>query len=210
MGLFKPNKRIFFDLDGTLLNSKNRLYCLFQNLIPQSNLSSDEYWNLKRNQVSNEEIINEYFPEIEYRKFHNDWMSLIETYEYLDMDLPFEGVSRYLLSLKDNGLFTFLVTARQSKEGVFYQFKKFGWMGIFNAVLVTENRTKKEDLIRSLISEDDENWIVGDTGKDILVAKKLKVKSAAVLSGFLSEQALSSYHPDLIFEKVTDFNPLIW
>ena len=43
--------KIFFDLDGTLINSKMRLYSLFQELVSASNLSFDEYWNLKKKKL---------------------------------------------------------------------------------------------------------------------------------------------------------------
>ena len=34
---------IFFDLDGTLLDSKERLYYLFQHLVPECKFSFEEY-----------------------------------------------------------------------------------------------------------------------------------------------------------------------
>ena len=50
---------LFFDLDGTLLNSRKRLYTLFQDLIPESKLSIDEYWDLKRDKIDHKTILME-------------------------------------------------------------------------------------------------------------------------------------------------------
>ena len=44
--------KIFFDLDGTLIDSKLRMYNLFQELVPQSNLTFVEYWEYKKNKFS--------------------------------------------------------------------------------------------------------------------------------------------------------------
>ena len=52
---------IFFDLDGTLLDSRKRLYKLFQDLVLESNLTIDEYWELKRNKINHKTILIEKF-----------------------------------------------------------------------------------------------------------------------------------------------------
>ena len=53
--------RIFFDLDGTLINSKLRLYSLFQKLVPQSVLTYNEYWEYKKNKFSHSMLLNQIF-----------------------------------------------------------------------------------------------------------------------------------------------------
>ena len=46
------NRNIFFDLDGTLLDVRARLYNLFIELAPETLCSLDEYWEIKRNGIS--------------------------------------------------------------------------------------------------------------------------------------------------------------
>jgi phosphoglycolate phosphatase len=70
---------IFFDLDGTIFDSKERLYRLFQELVPQSNLTFEEYWSLKRNKIGHKTIIANYFKDIDFIQFEKKWMELIET-----------------------------------------------------------------------------------------------------------------------------------
>ena len=52
---------IFFDLDGTLIDSRLRLYKLFQDLVSSSNLTFSDYWNLKRNKISHKKILTTKF-----------------------------------------------------------------------------------------------------------------------------------------------------
>ncbi len=198
---------IFFDFDGTLIDSHMRLYKLFQFLIPESTLSFDEYWELKRNQIDHKTILKKYFGINNSQPFEKEWMKKIETKKYLDLDKPYEGVAEYLIYLKNKNLSLYLVTDRQLPRGVYYQLKKFGWVNFFDAILITAQKYSKEDLIRPLISTNNADYIVGDTGKDILTGKNLKIKSIAVSNGFLSKEILEKYNPDAIFNKVTDFHP---
>jgi phosphoglycolate phosphatase len=212
---FKKMK-IFFDLDGTLIDSKLRLYSLFQELVPESNLTYEEYWKYKKSKFSHLMLLNQIFnfDQNKIEEFEIKWMKLIETDSSLKLDKPIEGATEYLIQLKEKGIILSIVTARQYKEKVFSQLTQFGWENIFNEVLVTEQINKKEELIKPFLSPCNDNWIIGDTGMDINVGKKLGIKTVAVLSGFQNEEVLSSYKPDYIFkniieftsEKVTDFN----
>lgn len=69
---------IVFDLDGTLLDSRRRLYVLFQRLVPGSLLSFDEYWSLKRNGTGHETILLERFgiESVELDGFLSRWLAL--------------------------------------------------------------------------------------------------------------------------------------
>jgi len=206
MGIFKRAMNIFFDLDGTLIDSRQRLYQLFQYLVPQSQLTFDDYWNLKRNKITHEIILNEYFEITDFANFEKVWLQLIENENYLDLDQPFEGVTQYLSDLKKKEISIYVSTARQSRQGVLYQFDRFGWTNLFDGILITEQKLDKHDLISPYLSgRKNENWIVGDTGKDIQIGKCLGIKTVAVYSGFLSKEVLLEYHPDLIFERVDEF-----
>ena len=208
MGLYaKISKmKIFIDFDGTLIDSKLRLYKLFQELIPQSNLTYDEYWNLKQNKINHAAILKKHFSfdRKDVNLFEQKWMSHIESEEYLQIDRPFVGVTEYLLSLKEKGFELYLVTARQFKDKVLSQLVLFGWSEIFIDILVTEQKINKADLIKSVISNNTIGWIIGDTGKEIEVGKQLSLKTVAVLTGFLNRKKLLLYHPDIIVDKITD------
>ena len=198
--------KIFFDLDGTLLNSKPRLYYLFQFLVPESKFTYEIYWKLKQDKVTHRELLAKYFDytEEDVSNFNNEWMSLIETPEWLLHDKLFDGINPFLNLLKDNNEL-YVVTARQFEEVVLQQIEDLHLGGIFSDVLVTLQKTEKQDLIRSKFELSSNDWIIGDTGKDIEAGKKLGIKTAAVLSGFLNKKRLIPYNPDIIINNVTNF-----
>jgi phosphoglycolate phosphatase len=200
-------KNIFFDLDGTLLDSRERLYNLFQDLVPDSGLSFNDYWNLKRNKISHKEILTTRFSYSldAFKMFEQTWLRKIELPEWLSLDKPFEGVTDFLENLsKTHSLY--LVTARQFKDQAFQQVSQYGWQHIFNEVYVTNGVQDKFELIAGSVKTNAVDWFVGDTGKDIQTGKKLGMKTAAVCSGFLSKEKLLEYKPDLIASSVTELN----
>jgi phosphoglycolate phosphatase len=200
--------KIFFDLDGTLIDSRQRLYQLFQHLVPASVLPFDAYWNYKRNKISHKEILLHQF---KYTKeqielFDEAWMKKIELAEWLALDKPFEGVTDFLAELQKKYRL-FLVTARQSETMAIQQIEQFGWGQIFEKVFVTAQKKEKYELISSGEVVSNHDWFVGDTGKDIETGKQLGAKTAAVLSGFLNTEKLLEYEPDVIINTIIDFKP---
>ncbi len=197
---------IIFDLDGTLIDSRCRLYRLFQKLVPESNLSHDSYWSLKRRKISNETIlIREFgYDEAAIVRFVADWMGLIESTEYLVLDTNIPGIHESLGRLRiDANLH--VCTARQQRKAVVDQLDRLGLGRFFSNVMVTEQIRGKEEMIGALPDLSSTDWIIGDTGKDIQVGQALGIKTCAVLTGFLSEESLMPYSPDLILPSVADF-----
>ncbi len=198
---------IVFDLDGTLINSKLRLYRLFQHLAPSSTLTYDQYWAFKKNKISNEEILE---IELGYDnamigEFVANWMSLIESKPYLELDRSFDGVYETLEKLQELGDL-YVCTARQLRQPVLEQLSDLNFLQFFKRVLVTEQKVKKESLIANyVVGLSCQDWFVGDTGGDIQVGKFLNMRTCAVLSGFLSAESLKRYNPELIIESVADF-----
>lgn len=201
---------IFLDLDGTILDSKMRLFLLFNFLVPNSKYSYDEYWNLKQNKISHKEILkNNYgYSENQYMTFQEKWMNEIEKDNWLQFDKPIKGVIETLTSLtKNNSLF--LVTARQSKLLLTRQLKDLGLFDIFKMILITEQKIDKYDLIISNVEVSNNDWIVGDTGKDIETGKKLGIKTIAVLSGFMNKGSLDAYSPDYILNNINELDTIL-
>lgn len=197
---------LFLDLDGTLLDSKLRLYRLFQYLVIDSELSFEEYWELKRNKIGHKEILTSKFnyTNDQYNTFLNKWMSEIELKKWLDLDIPFNGVNSFLEHMsKKNSLH--VVTARQSSQNTLAQLKKFNWDNYLDSIFITEQKHSKLDLVKNNIYVTSDDWFIGDTGKDIEAGKKLGIKTAAVLSGFLNEKCLNAYNPDIIIDNITNF-----
>jgi phosphoglycolate phosphatase len=201
---------IFFDLDGTLVDAKKRMFQLFSELVPNHTLSFDAYWAIKREGKSHEYILKDLFQysEHDFLSFEQNWMQLIETPTLLKLDEPFEGVTEKLNELSgENQLF--LVTNRQNSTLVYEQIEQFNWVPFFKKILVTEQKISKKDLILNFVQKkllSNKDWLVGDTAQDILTGKQLNVRTAAVLTGFLGEGKLQNYAPDIIASSVTTVN----
>jgi phosphoglycolate phosphatase len=198
---------IFFDLDGTLIESRPRLYQLFQHMVPSSKLTFDEYWLYKRNKITHREILQYAFSykDEEIIEFEKEWLQCIELPEWLALDKPFEGMSDYLAELKDTNKL-FIVTARQSERQALDQINQFDWSKYVEKVFVTGQTQEKYDLIKNGINVSPKDWFVGDTGKDIQTGKRLGINTAAVLTGFLSEKKILEYNPDIIEKAVVNLD----
>lgn len=196
---------VFFDLDGTLVDASDRLYKLFQFLVPASALTKDAYWKLKRNKISHREILATRFEytDQQIEIFESTWLSMIELNEWIALDKPFAGVSDYLMELKkDHTLY--IVTARQWEKTATLQVENYEWSDVFKDVLVTGHQMDKSELIRRKCLPSSKDWFVGDTGKDVEAGKQLGLQTAAVLSGFLNKEKLLEYRPDVIVDSVVD------
>ena len=197
---------LVFDLDGTLIDSRLRLYRLFRRLAPTSQLSHTTYWSLKQNKVSNETILAKTldFDAIAIQRFTAAWMEHIEAPEFLALDTNFPGMHEALSRLGKQARLH-VCTARQHRRPVIDQLDHLGLLPYFDSVMVTGQTQGKEHLIAAIPELDPQDWILGDTGKDIQVGQALGIKTCAVLSGFLSEQSLHPYGPDLILPSAVDF-----
>lgn len=198
-------KNIFLDLDGTLLDVRKRLYNLFQELVPQSKFTFDEYWELKRTRINQEQLLSKWFEysEEEISAFEKLWVAKIEDDERLQLDEPFAFVAEFLEEIfKKNTLY--IVTGRQYPERVLGQIENFGWGKYFEKILVTEQSKSKFELIKNNIDVSSEDIFIGDTGEDILTGKKLGIKTIAVTSGIFNKEVLSEYDPDLIINNVEE------
>jgi phosphoglycolate phosphatase len=197
---------IIFDLDGTLICSKLRLFSLFNEIVPESTLTFEQYWDLKFQRKTNKDIVVEKFnfDSVRAQEFIVVWMEKIEDVSYLDLDTPISGVHELLDDLKSR-CNLYVCTARQFKEKARNQLFKLDMLKYFKDVLVTEQRSTKSELIGKFVPDlHSSDFLVGDTGSDVVQGKELGIKTIAVLSGFMSESSLLTYDPDMIIKSVSE------
>ncbi|WP_226455374.1 HAD family hydrolase [Pseudomonas sp. AF03-9] len=198
---------IIFDLDGTLIDSRLRLYQLFQKLVPESRLDYIQYWDFKFAGLSNEAILSRQFGlgETQVIEFRERWMDLIESPEFLSIDTNFPGVHAALSRLKSEAKL-YVCTARQLVDPVYVQLESLKLLEYFESVMVTEQRNTKDFLISQNVKDlSSADWVIGDTGKDIQVGAALGMSTCAVLTGFMKREALLKYCPSRVVESVIDF-----
>lgn len=203
---------IFFDIDGTLWDSQDRLYSLFCDLVPNNTLSKVEYWSLKRAKTTNEDILRKYFsyPEDDVKIFTASWMNLIEAPEYLRKDILFPFTINTLKDLNQCGYNIYYVTLRQFADRVLAEISEKGIDIYCEKCLVSEAKTTKNALVRNAgIILTAEDVFVGDTGIDVMTGKALGIRTVAVLSGFRNEDILGEYSPDLIIQDITELKAFL-
>lgn len=199
---------IFFDLDGTLLDSRKRMYVLFKKLVEESEFSFEEYWWLKRNKVNHKTILEKYYPEINFLDFEKTWMNSIESEELLCEDMLYEGATLILEKLKSNNRM-YILTARQNKKNLFKQLDKLNITRFFVDILPTEHKTTKEQILKSRFALMSNDIIIGDTGYDIVTGKNVGIRTIAISHGFLSKEVLGKYEPDFLIDNLMEIGGII-
>lgn len=205
--------KIIFDLDGTLICCKKRIYDLFMDLSKNTTLDYDKYWALKFQGLSNELILKNQLMYSDERceDFVFQWMEAIESEEYLSRDSVFDGVFDTLDFLKNSGCDLYICTARQSRESTINQLKRLKIYNYFEEILVTaQKEDKKTTLICSDIGWSDSDWILGDTGHDIRAGQVIGLNTCAVLTGIMTRERLIPYEPDFIIKDVSEFRSVKW
>lgn len=199
--------KILLDLDGTILNSRERLYRLFTHLVPDLGLTIDEYWAYKRHPHSHRWLLENLgiSDERAIEQFEADWLERIEMPPYIDLDQPFSYISQALEILSRHGAL-YLLTARQSSKPVHAQLERHGLTDWFQDVLVSTPWKAKADAVRERgVPIGANDFVVGDTGADIDAAVALGATSVALADGFRSRDYLAAREPDYLYDNLLDF-----
>lgn len=195
---------IVFDLDGTLVDASDRLYRLFQDLVPMSNLTKIEYWNVKRRGARHRDILQSSFPEIDITDFGNRWMSLIETEAYLDLDRAYDSVFEVIAELKKGNRIV-LLTARQSKPALLQELEKLGMTECFDDIYITEGNRSKEKQLSKIISSCSSDlcnvFFISDAIEDIRLGNRLGVKTVGATYGFTGSDIVRKSCPHAVVEN---------
>lgn len=202
----------FCDFDGTIVDSKYRIYSLFNELIGGNCIALQEYIDLKRNKISNKEILKKKFhfssEQIEY--FEKEWFNRIEQEDSLKLDILFEFSVTALETLYKMGDIS-LVTNRQFKDKLIKEIDRLKIKVFFKDIFVTKQNSSKDVMIKKNIIKGDKtnSYIIGDSGEDIVSGKKLGILTVGVLSGVMNQQNLELYRPDFIFYNIMEFSKYI-
>lgn len=202
---------VFFDLDGTLINSKERVYQLFIDLTKVV-IPFEDYWDYKKDKKSNEYLLSSRFgfSQSSIIKFKDEWMDQIENLNYLSMDKLFDFTIPTLNFCKSEEFTMYVVTNRQSIPNTFNQLENLGIQHFFKDILISEHKTTKIELIKQRSnSHSSEDIIIGDTGEDIKSGKELRIRSIGVLSGFRNREQLELHEPDHIIKNISQLNKII-
>ena len=209
----KNNKKnIFLDLDETLIDTSERHYQVYYDIMNLLNLkdhlNKDEFWKLKRNGISTVELINETDPYI-LQKFSKLWIENIEKKEYLLYDRPFRETFDLLSELRKERLI--LVTMRNNREHLIWELKNLGIYEYFESILSCspfKNKTKELPILAYIQDKklflDKNSIIVGDSEIDIITGKKLDITVIAVSYGIRARELLIHMNPDYCLNGIDE------
>ncbi|MDP3973569.1 MAG: HAD family hydrolase [Candidatus Daviesbacteria bacterium] len=200
--------KIFFDLDGTLIDVSKRYYFVHKKaalVIGKKSLSFKEYWQKKRKKIPENKILNIDSESSQFKEYQKIRINLLENLDYLSLDTPFENVFDTLVALtKKHKLY--LITLRRNEKNLNTQLKQLKlnkfFIKIFSSPPDKDLTITKIKIIKNLgYSKND--LIIGDTEADTEAAKKLGIRSVAVFSGIRTESFLKKYHPDILIKDVS-------
>lgn len=203
---------IFFDLDGTLIDARMRLYSLFCDLTGQTILDYNNYWELKRSMHDQKWILSNIlkYSDLQVSAFKKNWLENIENEKYLNLDHLFPFTISTLERFKEMGFSLYIITARQSKAATLKQLLSMGLTDYFtDCYIATSPKTKAEEIRLQGIKLSDNDFLVGDTIEDVQTAKSLNIKSISVLSGFYNMAALLDSNPDYIAGDISQIQGYI-
>lgn len=199
---------LIFDLDGPLIGSKPGVYDLYKRLVPGTRLDFSIYWSEKRKGYSNFNLLemDEMVRPGEKERFMSQWLKLIETPAFLELDQVVEGIEKNLERLSSE--FQLIVfTNRQDARAVDRQLSELGLKPFFSKILVTEQKVRKTEILQSEVNLKPRDWVIGDTGQDMVLGYLLGLETCAVLTGFHGRETLERYRPSRILKSASQFHP---
>jgi phosphoglycolate phosphatase-like HAD superfamily hydrolase len=206
------NKTIFFDLDDTLINTSERHYRVYCNIIKVLNLEEpidkNEFWKLKREGISTVNILNGIDNGI-LEKFSKLWIDKIEEKNYLFYDTLLQRTLSLLSNLKDERLI--LLTMRNNRGNLIWEIKKLDLYDYFKSILSCsplQFRDKTVPIINYINNNHsvttENSVIVGDSEIDIITGKKLNMTTISVSYGIRSKDILLPFKPDYCLNDITE------
>ncbi|AIJ04929.1 hypothetical protein JH146_0078 [Methanocaldococcus bathoardescens] len=210
---------IFFDLDGTLIDTSDRHYKVYNDILKlngfQISISKEKFWELKREGKKTIEMLPNNCPKEFAEKFKNEWIKRIEKREYLKLDTPIYGVSEVLSMLYNKNIELILVTLRHNESNLIWELKNLKLIRYFKEILVGSPLELKDKsiLIKKYLtnhsSKTADLLIVGDSETDILAGKYLGISSVAVTYGIRSKNFLKKLNPEFYIDNIYELPKII-
>ena len=192
------DKTIIFDFDGVLADS----FEMFYSLISQSmylaglTISRTQYRNLFLGNI-HEEFKKFLKTDEKYKLFSNFRSSNYDRY-YAYAKL-FDEVVNFLQQIKEN--YFIAIASSGKRDAIVKLLQKNRIKHYFDLICATDKMTKENmlmDIIAKSGNNSRETIMVTDTVGDLIVAKKMGIKTVAVTWGFHSAETLKSAKPDYI------------
>lgn len=202
---------IAFDVDGTLLDSRQRYYRAHVLALETgaSPLAADAYWELKRRHVPEAEILRAHGLDDDPDVYESRRVALLEDPALLALDVPLPTVAEALALLrKDHRLV--VISLRRQPGQLPAQLEGF-FPAAFPVVAAGPPDPTPWEAKARLLAEHapDAAWIVGDTEADVRGGKLAGIKTCAVATGIRTREALEAMRPDAVVDALAELSALV-
>jgi phosphoglycolate phosphatase-like HAD superfamily hydrolase len=216
--------RIITDFDGPIMDLSERYYHVYQLCLDKVKhpdrslniLTKEEFWTLKRAQVSERQIgidsgltttQAELFKKIRDRHAHQ--------LQYLSLDRVVPGAVSALAKIQSSGIELFVMTLRRTceLEPALERYHLAQFFPPHHRYCLPDDYVKhgdvraKTQLMATALTElkpDPDTWMIGDTEADIIAAKTNQIEVIGVLSGIRDRERLEQHQPDKIVSNLAD------
>ncbi len=219
MILMNNNSRnvIIFDLDGTIIDDKQRYISTFEHCRSKFSIDIDlrKVLSLKLEGLNEDSILEKLdFPKQVKEKISKERRKIIETEEFLRFQKLFSDTKIVLSNLSKNFIMC-LATNRRDKKLLEKQLQDFSVFQYFNTILCREFFENKREMIQQIIDtysvNDDEPqfFFVTDTYKDFnYVSEFSDIIKVATHRGLNSKSTLKK-HTNNVFSNLKKIEKFI-
>lgn len=190
----KSNLTVAFDLDGTLINSKQRHFEVLNFALKKLNIKTDftesELINFKSRGKNNVDfLISKGLDKKSAEKVQNLWIKNIEDENFLKFDILNKNAIEILEKYKkENDLI--LITARNNKENTLKQLENLDIKKYFKDIFIVSPFENVVNQKANILIQNGAKLMIGDTKTDFQAAQKAKIEFLFAENGFHKKEIL--------------------
>lgn len=179
---------VAFDLDGTLLDSRERHRTVMKQVLDElavNNIDLSDMIAIKSEGKSNKDYLRlKGIDEELLRIICSRWQKIIENGEFLQEDTLYPDALAFLNFLKDRNIRLILITARNNREALYEQIENLGLAALLDEVHIVASGQDTVQEKCKILQNSQAVIFIGDSEVDWEAAQKAAVNFLAVNRGF--------------------------